>query len=258
MCLIIHKPADKELDLDILRSGFYNNPDGFGIMHVDPTQEGVALFKKTTPSTFDEIQTVYEAVKDRELGIHFRLRTHGALNDEQAHPYQVLNRAQHGSDVFLMHNGILTVPTVDDSKSDTWHFVEHQFRPMLEANPRGHCTLALALGEFLDNPNFGRPAQPPAENQPPAEANKSAIPIAGTHGRTRQSPLLDGLVLVFTSSCRANCSTGQRTQTCAFCGVAGFLFTRVRVDGTGSDRQCERRSCQANRPWIFHKKDSPC
>jgi hypothetical protein len=64
------------------------------------------------------------------------MRTHGEINLDNCHPYEVLNRAEHGIDLWLMHNGILSTGNKANPKmSDTWHYIADYLRPMLAGNP---------------------------------------------------------------------------------------------------------------------------
>src|SRR5690606_12732950 len=130
MCLIVHKPADKVVPFDIIDAAFRNNSDGFGIMAA--AGNGRVEVRKILPTTTDECVRLYDEYAKRELGLHWRMRTHGAIDIAQCHPYQVLNYEDHGRDVWLMHNGVMSdVPCYDKNKSDTAHFVELMLKPML-------------------------------------------------------------------------------------------------------------------------------
>lgn len=127
MCVIIHKPADARPSEDLLVACATNNPDGFGIMFV----ENGRIHTIKDPDSFRFFE-VYDAYKDRELGIHFRWKTHGEIDMENTHPYAVLEPEAHDADLWLMHNGIISIEQRDKSKSDTWHFVRYMLRPILE------------------------------------------------------------------------------------------------------------------------------
>jgi hypothetical protein len=64
------------------------------------------------------------------------MRTHGDIDLLNCHPYEILNRAEHGLDLWLMHNGVLaTGNRADITKSDTWHYIQDYLKPMLASNP---------------------------------------------------------------------------------------------------------------------------
>lgn len=126
MCVIIHKPAGVYPSDETLYACSANNPDGFGIMFVDDGR--VRTIKDVDNAKFFE---VYKDLKDRELGIHFRWKTHGKIDHKNTHPYKVLDPKSHGRDLWLMHNGVISMKEVDKNMSDTWHFVELIMRPIL-------------------------------------------------------------------------------------------------------------------------------
>lgn len=136
MCLIIQQPQGVTVPEELLESAFTNNSDGMGIMFA--TRNNAVKVHKFLPKTMDQVMKVYNKYKDNHLGIHFRLRTNGDITADQAHPYPVLNKKQHGRNVWMMHNGILSsvrVPEEDEHKSDTWHFIEYFVRPILIQRP---------------------------------------------------------------------------------------------------------------------------
>lgn len=136
MCNIIHKPADVELSIDMLRNCHENNPDGWGIMYWDEVEKKVLALKDITK--FDEFLAAYETVKHKELGLHFRWTTHGLSTKEMAHPYPVKVRMTKDNQsiitddrVMMMHNGILSgAEWRDPIKSDSCLFVEKVIEPL--------------------------------------------------------------------------------------------------------------------------------
>lgn len=134
MCLIVFKPKEATLDERILRSAHLRNNDGFGIMYA---HEGRVKSIKSQ-GTFDDFLGIYNPLKDIfDLGIHFRMRTHGEISEAMCHPYRVLKKSKHGVDLWLMHNGILSTGTYDKNGrfSDTFLYIQQNLRPVLAANP---------------------------------------------------------------------------------------------------------------------------
>jgi len=131
MCLIIHKPANKQLDPGLIKDTYTGNSDGFGLMFAEG---GTVAVHKILPKNWTDCLDLYKQFEDRELAVHFRLRTHGNIDQSQAHPYEVFNRNNGDPvDLYLMHNGILSEPPeFFKEKSDTWHFIEYILRPMLD------------------------------------------------------------------------------------------------------------------------------
>jgi hypothetical protein len=108
--------------------------------------EGQSLvIEKCLPkSSADFVNFYYSHIAGKDCAFHLRMRTHGATDLENCHPYEVLNAKDHGLDLWLMHNGILHTDNKNDvSKSDTWHYIRDYLRPMLAKNP-----------EFFTTPEF--------------------------------------------------------------------------------------------------------
>jgi len=128
MCVIIHKPAGVEIPAETLEACADDNPDGWGLMYHDGGRTRAVKSRHMA-----EFQRAYDRVRDCELGIHFRWRTHGDVNNAMAHPYPILDL--HGSTAWLMHNGVLPIATPDKTKSDTWTWISKALRPMLRSDP---------------------------------------------------------------------------------------------------------------------------
>lgn len=128
MCLIIHKPKDVEFSREWLVDFWRRNRDGAGVMWHDGGK--VEVMKVTSPSADQWVEFYREHAQGRECLIHLRMRTHGAITEENTHPYYV------GHGYWLMHNGVLASGNdADRSKSDTWHFIEDVLKPALDVNP---------------------------------------------------------------------------------------------------------------------------
>lgn len=98
---------------------------------------GELIIKKIIPNTSQEFIDFYrENIAGRDCAFHLRMRTHGDIDLLNCHPYEILNRSEHGLDLWLMHNGVLaTGNRADITKSDTWHYIQDYLKPMLAGNP---------------------------------------------------------------------------------------------------------------------------
>jgi hypothetical protein len=131
MCLLIHKPADQIFHEDWLRDFHKRNDDGFGFMHVE---DGYLMVYKAIGSANDFVQA-FEERKDKECLIHLRMRTHGEINLDNCHPYEVLSREE-GGPIWVMHNGVLSHGNeADKTMSDTWHYIQKTLKPILLVHP---------------------------------------------------------------------------------------------------------------------------
>jgi hypothetical protein len=134
MCLLVTQQYDSPtLTQDWIADFAVANADGVGSMYVEDGQLVISkcLFKST-----DELVEFFEQhVNGRDCAFHFRMKTHGNIDMENCHPYEVFNMAEHGIDLWLMHNGVLHTGNVDDkTKSDTWHYIRNYIRPLLKNN----------------------------------------------------------------------------------------------------------------------------
>lgn len=143
MCLlVIQNKTAPMLSDEWLRDFYKQNPDGIGVMYSHKNQ---LIIEKTLPkSAEDFIQFYKDHIFGRDCAFHLRMKTHGNIDLENCHPYEVLNKREHGMDLWLMHNGILHTDNKNDvSKSDTWHYIRDFLQPMLKNNP-----------EFAFHPSF--------------------------------------------------------------------------------------------------------
>jgi hypothetical protein len=98
---------------------------------------GELIVKKLLPNSAQELIQFYrENIQGRDCAFHLRMRTHGDIDLANCHPYEVLNRAEHGIDLWLMHNGVLATGNQADPRySDTWHYINDYLKPILITNP---------------------------------------------------------------------------------------------------------------------------
>jgi hypothetical protein len=143
MCLLVTQSTTSPVLSNDWLADFYSyNSDGIGVMH---SHDGELIIQKILPkSAQDFIAFYHDNIKGKNCAFHLRMKTHGHIDLENCHPYEVLNKADHGIDLWLMHNGILSTGNqADISKSDTWHYIRDYLRPMLADNP-----------EFYLHPSF--------------------------------------------------------------------------------------------------------
>jgi len=135
MCLLITQNSTSPVLSNEWLTDFHSsNSDGVGVMYA---KDGQLIIEKILPkSAQDFIEFYHSHIKGKNCAYHLRMKTHGHIDLENCHPYEVLNHAQHGIDLWLMHNGILSTGNkADISKSDTWHYIRDFLRPMLIDNP---------------------------------------------------------------------------------------------------------------------------
>lgn len=135
MCLIVYSPGkEPEQKIDFTETDFAcaweSNPHGVGFMW---PEDGKIQIRKTQKK--EKALKLFRALKDKpNLGIHFRYRTHGEKDISNVHPFQVLNLQEDGVDLWMMHNGVLSVYEAKKQFSDTWHFARNYLRPILKGD----------------------------------------------------------------------------------------------------------------------------
>lgn len=135
MCLLITQNESSERLGKSWLADFYSyNGDGLGVMYAE---KGKLKVIKALPKTTGEVVHFYrDHIQGRVCAWHLRMRTHGATDYDNCHPYEVLNKREHGLDLWLMHNGVLSTGNASDTtRSDTWHYIRDYLRPILAANP---------------------------------------------------------------------------------------------------------------------------
>lgn len=155
MCLLVVQPATAPTLSQAWLEDFYaSNSDGVGIMR---SVDGELLVEKILPVNAQEFVEFYRNhIDGHDCAFHLRMKTHGNIDMENCHPYEVFNKAEHGVDVWLMHNGILSTGNAADvTKSDTWHYIRDYLRPMLANNIDFIFTEAFAeiIGEHIGASN---------------------------------------------------------------------------------------------------------
>lgn len=153
MCLLITGQSAKVRSTLLDTTGliadiFGSNPDGLGVMYVN--SRGLQRIK-SLPKDAVEAREFIERLPDddRQLALHWRWKTHGHIDMENCHPYDI----EAGVSA-MMHNGVLhTGNKADATKSDTWHFARGYLAgstPDTLHDPN----FAFLLGEFIGDNRF--------------------------------------------------------------------------------------------------------
>lgn len=118
MCIIVAIPANKDVSKATLKRCWDNNPHGGGFMYSD---NGKVVTYKEMDSFKNYWKELCKArLYFRKSGFvcHFRISTHGKINEENCHPFLV-NRA-----LGFAHNGIIYSAPKSNDYSDTYMFNE--------------------------------------------------------------------------------------------------------------------------------------
>lgn len=141
MCLILLKPPHVRLTEGLFKNVFNRNKDGFGYMYLD--DKGIPTFDKMVPKQWEEAWEMYKPHEARHIALHWRFKTAGKIDKDNAHPYVVKEKQ-----ILMMHNGGIS-GHYDTDKSDSWMFVEKTMGPLLDLFGKRHL-------EALKNDAFRR------------------------------------------------------------------------------------------------------
>ena len=111
MCIAIMKSENKKINKATLKRCYDANPDGAGFMYA----ENKELTVQKGYFTFKEFYKEYKPHENKQVLLHFRIKTHGKIDKKNCHPFLVNNG------LGFIHNGIIT-GYGDDKESDTIAF----------------------------------------------------------------------------------------------------------------------------------------
>lgn len=120
MCIAIYKPKGISISKETLQQCFKSNSDGAGFMYAHKKE----LHMQKGFFTFDEFWEEYAKHQEKQAVIHFRIKTHGPINEENCHPFLINNA------LGFVHNGVISGFGIQD-KSDTNHFNEEILQPLV-------------------------------------------------------------------------------------------------------------------------------
>jgi hypothetical protein len=136
MCIIAIKSAGAKINWRRLENCFDNNPDGAGFAY--HAKSGAVAISKG----YMDFKTFKRAVKDigltrkHEILFHFRIATHGAVNESNCHPFPLsadkdsLTALDITSTVVIAHNGIIGDLPASKTMSDTMIFIRDYLAPL--------------------------------------------------------------------------------------------------------------------------------
>ncbi len=125
MCIIIYRDNGNSMNFSIMKQLWALNSHGAGYWIENKDKETVR-FKKG----FLEFDNFESSIRNERLkktdryAIHFRLATHGGINQELCHPFDVSHwsTTKGNSKQIIMHNGIIDI-TPKAGRSDTAEYV---------------------------------------------------------------------------------------------------------------------------------------
>ena len=120
MCIAITKPAGVELFKTTLQRSFESNSDGAGFAY---EEDGKVIIEKGF-FTFEDFLSAYTPHGNKQCLVHFRIRTHGKLDKDMCHPFEINDH------LAMIHNGIINDHGTNET-SDTHEFIEELIKPMI-------------------------------------------------------------------------------------------------------------------------------
>ena len=158
MCIIAIKPAGVKINWTRMEDCFDANPDGAGIAY-HTSGNRIAISKGyMTFKTFKAAVKRIGINKRHEAMFHFRIATHGAINETNCHPFPLsaqeeeLQALDVTTDVAIMHNGIVPDMAKSETLSDTMLFIRDYLAPMGAAtivSPASHPLIGQAAASKL-------------------------------------------------------------------------------------------------------------
>jgi predicted glutamine amidotransferase len=156
MCLLIVQSKDTEFTNEHLADFYTRNRDGIGVMWAEG---GYLHQEKIIPRDVNDAVDFYNTyARGRDACVHYRMRTHGDIDYDNCHPYEVFGFTEEAEmPMLLMHNGVLhTGNYADTSKSDTYHYIKDYLRVLLAADPSLAFTPEFneIIGKHIGNNRF--------------------------------------------------------------------------------------------------------
>lgn len=135
MCLLIVQSKDTDFSREHLLDFYSRNRDGVGVMWAE---NGLLCYEKTIPKDAEDAADFYDKyARGKDACVHYRMRTHGDIDFDNCHPYEVFGFTEEAEmPMLLMHNGVLHTGNLrDTSKSDTYHYIKDYLRVLLAKDP---------------------------------------------------------------------------------------------------------------------------
>jgi predicted glutamine amidotransferase len=131
MCIVIHKPANKNIRRHIYEGSYRNNPHGAGFAYVKNNE---LVIEKGFFKLRDVVDKLMEHESD-EMIVHFRVASPGmVINEENCHPFRVDSKSFPHMSFAIVHNGRLPWRNTQ-THSDTYQFVNQFLKGILDHNP---------------------------------------------------------------------------------------------------------------------------
>lgn len=150
MCVIaVKKPGVNVPDQENIKDMWETNSDGAGFMYAIKgkvyIEKGYMKLDQLTTALKMLEKQVYKkdglSLKDLPMVFHFRIKTHGANNPANTHPFPISSKEQHlkaldlTAGLGVAHNGIITSVKAMGDMSDTMSYIANVLTPLAMLDP---------------------------------------------------------------------------------------------------------------------------
>jgi glutamine amidotransferase len=118
MCIIASIPSQSIIEKSTLKRCWENNPHGGGFMYTDGKKVQVVKEMSSFKRYWKEFLRLREEFPQSTFVCHFRISTHGKINEDNCHPFLVNDK------LGFVHNGIIRNAPISSDYSDTYMFNE--------------------------------------------------------------------------------------------------------------------------------------
>ena len=142
MCIIATIPQKIQIQKSTLKRCWDNNPHGGGFMFTDGKK--VQTFKEMTSFKryWREFLAKREEFPNSTFVCHFRISTHGKINETNCHPFNVNDK------LGFVHNGIIRNAPISADYSDTYMF-NVSILQTLPTNFTDNLAIMVLLKEYI-------------------------------------------------------------------------------------------------------------
>lgn len=125
MCIAILNTKAVTLKKDLLNNCWQNNGDGAGMLYMLDGKMQVFKEMKSFDNFYQEYLRVRKQVSKQNIVLHFRISTHGKVNETNCHPFLVHD------ELGFVHNGMIYEVPRHNDYSDTHQFNELILKKMI-------------------------------------------------------------------------------------------------------------------------------
>jgi hypothetical protein len=145
MCIAILNTKGTTLKKELLHNCWKNNGDGAGLLFINDDKQ-LETFKemKSFANFYKKYQEVKSLYGKRNIVLHFRISTHGKVNETNCHPFLV------DDTVGFVHNGMIYDAPTSPDFSDTYMFNESVLKEFKQGFHRNDLLLDI-IADFIGN-----------------------------------------------------------------------------------------------------------